>query len=99
MGAQQMNNELTHLKEKSKKKHYTDKLQNCNGDSKQTWSILKELTDGHNEKQHVEPDNIDQEKANAYNKYFATVGGKIQKDLKVQDKEVKTSTHGFKFVP
>ena len=97
--AQQMNNELTHLKEKSKKKYYTDKLSQCDGDSRQTWKILKELTEGYNDRQQIEPDNMDQTKANHYNDYFATVGSEIQNKLNVKDKEVKTDTTGFSFTP
>lgn len=97
--AQHINNVLTHLKEKSKKKYYTDKLTQCEGDSKQTWKILKELTDGYNERQQTEPDNMDQIKSNYYNNYFATVGSDIQKKLNVKDKEVKTNTTGFSFIP
>ena len=42
---------------------------------------------------------MDQEKANNYNQYFATVGSDIKEKLNIKDKEVTTESTGFKFVP
>ena len=67
------------------------------GDPKQIWSVLKELTNGYSEKIEVEPDNLDQEKANQYNNYFATVGSEIQKELNIMDIDVETKNTGFTF--
>ena len=95
--AKKINNELNHLKENSKKLYYTDKLSQSDGDSKQTWDILKELTNGYNEKQQIEPDNTSKETANSFNTYFATVGSEIQEKLSIKDRNVKTDSTGFKF--
>ena len=97
--ANKINTELTHLKEKCKRKYYTEKLQQCEGDSKQSWNTLKELTEGHNEQKEIEPDNMDQNKANQYNTYFATVGSEIQKKLNVEDRDIVTISSGFTFNP
>ena len=77
--AKSLNKMLTHLKVKKKKSYYSKKLSECEGNSKQEWNILKELTHGYNEKQETEPDNMDQSLANKYNHFFATVGSDIQK--------------------
>ena len=58
-----------------------------------------ELTDGYNDKQQIEPDHMDEAKANTYNNYFATVGSDIQNKLNIKDKEVKTRDTGFSFTP
>ena len=57
------------------------------------------MTNGYSDKQQIEPDNIDQKKANEYNHYFATVGSDIQQKLNVKDKKVTTDTIGFQFIP
>ena len=95
--ASKLNNEITHLKEKKKKLYYTNKLSSSEGDPKQIWNVLKELTNGYSEKNEIEPDNLDQEKANQYNEYFATVGSEIQKELNIMDIEVETKNTGFTF--
>ena len=83
--AKKLNNEITHLKEKMKKTYYTDKLAEAEGDSKQTWNVLKELTNGYSENKNIEPDHLDQSKANQYNSYFATVGTVIQEKLNIKE--------------
>ena len=94
-----LNNKLTHLKGKKKKFYYTNKLSECEGDSKKEWNILRELTNGYTEKQDIEPDNMNQSEANRYNDFFATVGSEIQKKLNVTDIEVVAERKGFNFIP
>ena len=96
--ARKLNNEITHLKEKKKKVYYTNKLNEIEGDAKQTWSILRELTDGYSDRKDTEPENMDQEKANQYNKYFATVGSNIQKKLDIKDQRVEKNNNGYTFI-
>ena len=42
---------------------------------------------------------MDQNKANQYNTYFATVGSEIQKKLNVEDRDIVTISSGFTFNP
>ena len=95
--AKKLNNDITHLKQKKKKAYYTNKLLEVEGDSKQTWKILKELTNGFSERKEIEPDTMNQEEANKYNIYFATVGSEIQKKLGVKDEKLYTKEDGFIF--
>ena len=97
--ARKLNNEINHMKEKKKKAYYTDKLEKSEGDPKQTWDILKELTNGYTAKDDIEPDNMTQEESNKYNDYFATVGSEIQKKLNIKNSEVTTKQTGFTFTP
>ena len=94
-----LNIKLTRLKERRKKSYYSQKLSESEGNSKQEWNILKELTQGFNEKQETQPDNMDQALANKYNQFFATVGTDIKKKLNIEDQNVKTESRGFQFVP
>ena len=94
-----LNIKLTRLKERRKKSYYSQKLSESEGNSKQEWKILKELTQGFNEKNETQPDNMDQALANKYNQFFATVGTDIKKKLNIEDQNVKTESRGFQFVP
>ena len=50
--------------------------------SKKYWQIINYLTQRTERNETTEPDKMSQEKANNFNKYFATVGEEIQKKLK-----------------
>ena len=63
--AKLLNNEITHEKEKLKKDYYSNKLEESEGDPKETWNILKELTNGYTEKVDIEPDAMNKEKRNS----------------------------------
>ena len=62
-----MANEVNHLKVKLKKKYYTEKFRQCEGDSKKTWKLLKQATGTTNINETVEPENMNKEKANKFN--------------------------------
>jgi hypothetical protein len=94
-----MKNEINHLKTKLKKQYYKEKFQQCEGDSKKTWRILKEITRTDINKETTEPENMNKEKANKFNKFFATVGTEIQKKLRVmKHRSTFSGLAGFKFV-
>ena len=99
IAANKLNNAITHLKEKKKKAYYTNKLAESEGDPKKTWNILKELTNGYKETTDIEPDNMNQEKVNSFNKFFATVGSVIKEKLKIKEKTVDNNSTGFTFKP
>ena len=96
--ANKIKNEINHIKRKLKKIYYTDKIKEADGDTRKLWKILKEVTGTGKNKENVEPEMMTQEKANKYNKFFATVGVEIQKHLVVQTHTTDfTGLHGFMF--
>ena len=78
-------NKINRLKRKLKKAYYTDKIQKYDGDSKKIWTVLKEVTHTKNNNTKIEPEFLNQELTNKFNKFFATVGSEIQKKLKIAD--------------
>ena len=96
--ANKLKNEINHLKRKLKKKYYTEKVGEMNGDARTMWKILKGLTGTGKNLETVEPEMLTQEKVNTFNKFFATVGAEIQKKLKIQLHSTDlTGLDGFKF--
>ena len=94
-----LKNEVNHMKVKLKKQYYKEKFSKCEGDAKKTWKILKEITGTVNSKETTEPENMSKEKANKFNKFFATVGTEIQKRLKVmQHRLTFNGQAGFIFI-
>lgn len=96
-----MTNNITHVKRMLKKSYYSEKLQQYRGDSKKIWKILKGVTQTDSRNSTIEPEFINQEKANQFNRYFATVGSKIQEKLNVEEKDntstSNTETGNFQF--
>ena len=75
-----------------KKDFINEKVEKADNDISELWKLLNLLTDKPKTKK-IEPDKITQEKANEFNKYFATVGSNIQEKLK--DKLDKTTFKNF----
>ena len=95
-----LKNEINHMKTKLKKQYYKEKFRQCEGDSKKTWNILKEVTNTESNKETTEPEGMNKEKANKFNKFFATIGTVIQEKLKVMEHRCNfTGLTGFKFIP
>ena len=91
-------NEITHLKRKLKRKHYKQRIEKYEGDPKNLWKILKDVTQTHTDKSAVEPEYMNQSKANKFNQFFATIGTEIQKSLGFKSNTQTTSNNGdFKF--
>lgn len=92
-------NNITHLKRRLKKAYYTDKIEKYDGDPKNIWKILKDVTHTQNKKSTTEPEFINQDVTNKFNKFFATVGSEIQKKLKIADASpVNTGTQKFELM-
>lgn len=87
-----LTNNITHLKRKLKKLYYKEKIQQYDGDPKKTWKILKEVTQTGKKNTQVEPEFLNQDTANIFNTFFATVGTNIQKRLKVKEKQAGQPT-------
>ena len=93
-------NEVTHLKRKLKKQYVTAKIDEAQGSGKKTWNLLNLVTNKSACKDNTEPENLSQEKVNKYNKFFASVGVQIQKELDFTShaEEIAGMT-GFTFIP
>ena len=72
-------NKITQLKRTLKKDYVTEKFAEANGDTTKSWKLLNALTNRNGIKEAEEPDMMTQEKANRFNKFFATIGLEIQK--------------------
>ena len=95
-----MNNQISHLKRKLKKKYLTQKIKEAQGDAKKCWKVLDQVTHRTKTKDTTEPEMMNQEQANKHNHYFATVGSEIQKKLNVNlpNNNFRGLT-GFNFIP
>ena len=93
-----ISNSISHLKRKLKKKYIEEKLNEAKGNSKQLWKIINQVTNRTKSHETVEPDMMTQEKANRFNKYFATIGSEIQKALNTINPTIDFSgLQGFNF--
>ena len=93
-------NQINYMKKSLKKTYYTNKLYEYKGKPKDIWKVLKDATGNHEEKENIEPEDMDQNKANHFNNYFATIGKKLQEKLGIASTEpdLMNSTHeGFSF--
>ena len=72
-------NEVNHLKTKLKRKYYTEEIEKSEGDSKKAWKVIKTALGKLKDKETIEPSHITKEKANEFNKFFASIGLEIQK--------------------
>ena len=96
--ATKLKNEINHLKRKLKKSHYTEKAVEAKKDPKKLWKVLKEMTGCGKIKETTELDMMSQEKSDKYNRYFATVGVKVQEHLNIQPHPTDfTGVKGFEF--
>ena len=84
-----ISNKLKNLKKKERRCYYRDKIQKYSDNNKKLWGILKEVSRTKTYKDEVLPDIVNDTVAEQFNKYFATIGKKIQLDLGVD----------FNFVP
>ena len=76
-----MTNLINCRKRNEKKKFISEEIEKAGLDVRRLWKLLNMLTGRGKSKKNVEPDNITQNTANEYNKYFATIGTKIQEEL------------------
>ena len=78
-----LTNCINHLKRKLKKKFLNENLKQAENDSRKCWDIINTVIDRKKSHQKTEPDMMNQEKANSFNKFFANVGKQIQDNLKL----------------
>ena len=89
-----LTNKINHYKRKLKRIYYKEQITKYDGDSKKLWKTLKEVTQTTPAKNQTEPDFLDQDRANSFNNFFATVGTKIQEKLKITEKSIDPKTPG-----
>ena len=94
-----ISNKIGHLKRKLKQNYITEKISEAGTDSKQLWKIINLITNRKTSRKTIEPDFINQEKANTFNNHFATVGQKIQEELAFQPPatDIPKNNLGFEF--
>ena len=78
-----LSNAIVFLKKILKQKYILDELEKAGEDPKKIWKVLNFLIGKNDTPEIVEPEALSQEKVNYYNKYFATVGYDIQKELDI----------------
>ena len=78
-----MTNTINYLKKILKQKYILEELEKAGDDVKKLWKVLNFLIGKKEAPEIIEPESLDQEKVNKYNKYFATVGFEIQKELDI----------------
>ena len=67
-------------KKKSLKKQFTKiEIDKAGNDVAKLWKLLNTLTNRQNSHKSTEPSNMNQEKANEFNNFFATIGSKYQR--------------------
>lgn len=92
-------NKQTHLKKKYKREYYTKQINEYLGDPRKMWSILKDVTN-HNYHENITPDIVNEDTANHFNRFFATVGIQVQKMLNIRFELSKLNSSGiFRFHP
>ena len=96
-----LGNKITVLKRTLKQKYITKKLEEANGDGKKYWKVINSITGRQKSREDKEPDMMTQDKADTFNKYFATVGLEIQKKIGVRPAKkeplMKANMPNFKF--
>ena len=94
----EITNKIKHLKRKLKSLYFTEKISSCQNDAKKSWQVINQITQRTVSKETTEPDKMNQDKADNFNKYFATVGEEIQKNLKKEfQAESFEGLQGFDF--
>ena len=93
-----LTNSINHLKRKLKRKFLNESLKQAENDSRKCWDIINTVIDRKKSHQKTEPDMMNQEKANRFNKFFANVGKQIQDNLKLNIETIDfQGLTGFQF--
>ena len=79
-----LSNKITSLKRNLKQQYITKKMEEAQGDGKKCWNLLNSITNRQKIRDEKEPDMMTQEKADRFNKFFATIGTEIQKKIGVR---------------
>ena len=88
-------NIINSLKKFLKTKFVKEELEKAGKDEKELWRLINFLLNSQKSKNLVEPDNLSQEKVNDFNKFFATIGHEVQKELNIDKNQNEQKTHNF----
>ena len=94
-----ISNKIGYIKRKLKQRYITEKVAEAGTDSKKLWKVINFITNRTTSRKTVEPDFINQEKADSFNRHFATVGQKVQEELGFQSEKADLFERlmGFEF--
>ena len=91
----QLQNKINKKKKSLKRKFTRIELEKAGNDATKLWKLLNTLTNRQNSHQSTEPSNMNQQKANEFNKFFATVGSKYQRhNFKEMESIISEQTKG-----
>ena len=88
-------NTINYLKKFLKQKYILEELEKAGEDPKKLWKVLNFLIGKKDTPEKIEPEELDQEKVNQYNKYFANIGLEIQKELDIELNSDVNNHHKF----
>ena len=88
-------NIINSLKKFLKTKFVKEELEKAGKDEKELWRLINFLLNSQKSKNIVEPDNLSQEKVNDFNKFFATIGHEVQKELNIDKNQNEQKSHNF----
>ena len=72
--ASDVHNEITSLKRQLKSKYITDEIEKAGTDPEKLWTLYKYLTGNHKPPEEIEPECMNQKKADNYNTFFSKIG-------------------------
>ena len=87
---------INSLKNFLKTKFIKEEIEKAGKDDKELWKLINFLLNTQKSKNIVEPDNLTQEKINDFNKFFATIGFEVQKELKIDKNQKEQINFDFK---
>ena len=87
---------INSLKKFLKTKFIKEEIEKAGKDDKELWKLINFLLNTQKSKNIVEPDNLTQEKINDFNKFFATIGFEVQKELKIDKNQKEQINFDFK---
>merc|ERR1711972_350149 len=88
-------NTINFLKKILKQKYILEELEKAGEDAKKLWKVLNFLIGKKDAPEKIEPEELNQEKVNNYNKYFANIGLEIQKELNINFDYENSKDHDF----
>ena len=88
-------NTINFLKKFLKQKYILDELEKAGEDPKKLWKVLNFLLGKREAPEKIEPEEINQEKVNKFNNFFATIGQKIQDQLQIDFNYRKENNFDF----
>ena len=79
----ELSKRIESLKKEVKREHYERLLDKHQEDGKRVWEILREVSRTKEVPDDKQPSNLDSQKANTFNQYFATVGKRALETLEI----------------